>query len=153
MNTKANPDYQESAVNLTNPPQVAELLGQLKVATNHRASVKLSLEDQHPELFAAIREDDAEIALLESKIKLAIDQFGSWQDTYAGSYGVKQRRVSVTYIPAEVRRIVPNYAQAVIEETVNKVKMGGLLKGKLITQEQADACSEKTETYGYIIKC
>lgn len=48
----------------------------------------------------------------------------------------RQERKTITYDPDKIRNTIPDFADAVIEETVNKKKIDGLLKGELITSDQ-----------------
>lgn len=122
MADRKNPDYSASAMNLTNDARLLELLGGLY-------SLQASRQRQQE----------------------AIESFGSYQDMEAGHYALKQRRVTVTYSAAAVRTAMPDFAKAVIEETVNKAKIEGLAKGGLITPAQVEAVSTKAESFRYVI--
>ena len=150
--TKKNPDYTNSAIDLCNSAVVIELYGQWKEANDKYKELNMVLAEQNQVLMKSIEEQRGLIGEFQVKLMEAIEQYGSYQDVDAGEYAVKQARTSEVYIPERVRKNIPQYAEAVIEEIVNKEKVGGLLKGGLITQEQVDAISEKSESYAFIIK-
>ena len=149
--TKAkNPDFTLSAVNLTNSQELGDML---LVRRQKSGDVKemediLHMTDEWKALEAIV----ADVDELDAQIREAIDRLGGFQSIEDGLYGLRQRRVSLTYVAKLVRTILPNFAEALIEEVVNKKKMEGLLKGDLVTQEQAEACADRDETLAYIIK-
>ncbi len=149
MVEKKNPDYSESAVNLCNPSELLELL-----KTRQQIMAEISTLDAvlraYPEYENMIARQE-ELSKLETTIRSEIDVHGSYQDTFNGVYAVKQIRKTVSFLAEKIREVIPHYAEAVIDG-VNKTKMNGLLKGGLITQEQADKCSITKEDYAYIIK-
>lgn len=149
MPERKNPDYSESAIALVNPPDVLKMLMERQTVLNEISDLD-SVMKAYPE-YEQMTLRQQEIATLEQKIRGAIDRFGSYQDTINGVYGVKQIRRTVSFIAEKIRQVMPQYAEAVIDG-VNKTKMNGLLKGGLITQEQADQCSQTKEDYAYIIK-
>lgn len=145
-----NPDYSESAVNLTNSQELRDMLMAHRQKAGDFNALKELLErtDESKALEAA---GDA-LHDLDAQIKETIDRLGGFQDMAEGLYALRQRRLSLTYIPKLVKTILSSFAEAVIEEVVNKKKMEGLLKGGLITEEQAEACAERSESLAYIIK-
>lgn len=149
MTEKRNTDYSLSAINLVNPNEVRVLL-----SARHEIQSEIRQLDAilkaYPE-YEQLQEEQHLLTENEQKLREAIDKYGSYQDTVSGSYAVKQIRRTVTFIADMVKRVIPQYAEAVIDG-VNKNKMIGLLKGGLITQEQANQCSEVKEDFAYIIK-
>jgi phosphotransacetylase len=79
------------------------------------------------------------IAKLKTDITIVMGNFG-YQDVECGWYALYQRRITDTYSPELVKANLPKQASMLIEETVNKTALEGLIKGKLITQEQANNC-------------
>ena len=73
-----------------------------------------------------------------------MERFG-FQDVEKGFYALYQKRVTDTYSPALVKQNLPREAPLLIEETVNVKALEGLIKGKLITTEQADSCIDLTK--------
>ena len=66
---------------------------------------------------------------------------------------MKQRRETVTYSPMLVHRLLPeNIGSLVIVESVNVKALEGLIKGQIVTAEQAKACGEVKESFAYIIR-
>ncbi len=152
MTTK-NKDYSGSAVNLCNPYQVREALQILKRRQDTLEKLYEESEDMIPqELKDNIKLVQKTVAEAQTLVHDGIELYGSYQDVEAGIYGVCQRRRSVIYLPDKVKANLPKYAPAVIEEMVNKKAFEGLIKGGLITEEQARDCSEEKETFAYIIE-
>jgi len=148
-----NPDYTESAINLINPEEVGELLAELKERQGELAVMESEAVALIPRtLQKAIAETGAVIVSLREHLILSINDYGSYQDITIGAYAIAQRKVSVTYDPVRAKAAIPDYAKAVIKETVDKTAIKGLLKGKLISQAQVDEFSEEDVTTAYIIK-
>ncbi len=153
--TKKNMDYSASAVNLTNRPEVEEKLSHFrmliakskelteKASTYIPASITAELECIQHEL----DEDN-------KAIRVAIEIFGSYQDIATGSYALKQRKVSISYDPKELRTKHPAEAALVIEETVNATKINGLIKGGLLDAGmlKTEGITKETESFAYIIR-
>jgi hypothetical protein len=154
MSEKKNTDFSSSAVNLTNPPEVKEVLyAQVKRVTDLDALRDRADAFIPDELKEMILKLESEIGVEDKSIRGFIDTFGSYQDLELGRYALKQRRESVTYKPELARKILPgNLASFAIMEVVDVKAIEGLVKGKIITPEQAKACGEVHESYAYIIK-
>ena len=149
--TKPKPkDYTASAVNLVNPPEVAEVLEQRAKAVGMLNEAKQRLEQTIEYQNVSLLAND--IAEMSHQLQELVETYGSYQDMEQGLYAIKQAKISVSYDPMRVKANLPKFADAVIEETVNKKAIEGLIKGKLISPEQADACADKSESYAYIIK-
>ena len=151
--TKKNPDYSASAVNLTNDNSVKSVLLYLRNWQCVLNDLKAQSEALIPsELKERIKEAEKNVTTAGQDIRVAIDERGSYQDIEAGQYAVKQRRESTTYLPEKVEDYLANFASAVIEKSVNKKALEGLIKGNLITAEQARMCGVVSMSYAYIIK-
>ena len=151
MVTKANPDYTESAVNLTNPPEAKVLLDALAAVDSESAGLQRII-DSYPEskMLAELAEKRASIC---KEIESVIQQQGSYQDIDAGQYAVRQRVVTVSYDPQKVHDILsPQLAAAVIVESVDKATVNALVKAGRITTEEQKNISEERETYRLFIK-
>ena len=152
--SKTNPDYSASAVGLTNPSQVFELLvryhKEAKALTTISEAidkvVPQKLKDQKSILEKSHQETD-------KILRQAIDTFGSYQDLDNGWYAVKQRRESITYLPDFVRRYAPaKVAEFVIIETVDSKALDALLKAGQLEPEVARQCGTIEEKFAYIIR-
>lgn len=151
---KKNPDYSSSAVSLYNNPKLGDMLAALH-ALQESDRVQQNLADSYipEEVKESLKNSQRMIAGVQAAIREAIEQLGSYQDVEAGCYAVKQRRESVIYQPALVRRTLPEtYANMVIVESVDSKKMEGMIKGGFVTQEQAKQCGEGKQTFVYIIR-
>jgi len=148
-----NPDYTESAINLTNPEKVMALMSELALQQVTLESCQAKAEALIPKaLKDEIAEFERTIGVITGLVRDKINEEGSYQDIELGIYAIAQRKVSVTYDPVRARVAIPDYAKAVIKETVDKTAVKGLLKGKLVTKEQVNLFSDEDFTVSYIIK-
>jgi hypothetical protein len=148
-------DYSNSAENLTNPDRVKELLGRLKENNSKLVLLREQAEALIPEnLQEDIRCMSELVNNLTQDIRQAVDESGSFQDLENGLYGIKQRKVSKSYDPASFKTAYPQFAPAVIVETINATALSGLIKGQLITEENLKTTGvlKETVSYAYIIK-
>lgn len=150
MVEKKQSDYTKTAVNLCNPPEIKTLLTDLSKLKHLEAAQEAEL--RKTQLYAELAGNKDHITALEHAIRTAINAHGSYQDLGTGDYAIKQRRLSITYIPGRIREFLRDYADAVIEEVVNKKKLEGLHKGGLVSQGDLDRCGESTESFAFIIK-
>lgn len=142
-------DYTKSAINLTHPLEVKDLLIKYDKLRQHTLAcvAALAATPQSMHLDQAIEAADK----AKTAVKEAIDKAGSYQDITEGLYAIKQKRVSTTYEPSLVRKHMPDFA-AIISEFVPSDKVKGLLKGDLITFDQVIACQSQAElSPAYII--
>lgn len=152
--TKRNPDYSASAVMLTNPPQVMDLLAKFKKETSSLGIISEEIDKAIPKELKDQR-DILEKWHIETAdaLRKAIDEFGSFQDVDEGWYAVKQKRESVNYKPELVRQHAPaKVASFVLIESVDSKSLDALVKAGQLTPEQARQCGEVKETFAYIIK-
>ena len=149
-----NIDYSKSAVNLTNPDGVKTLLSDRSVMAEVMAGYQEQLKVSNKELYAKMGELSERMINNEIAIKTAIDLFGSFQDVERGFYGVKQKKVSLSYDAAKFETNYPQFAPAVIIKAVDTVKLNGLVKGGLIDNVGLTITGIITEkpSYSYIIR-
>ena len=148
-----NPDYTESAINLVNPEEVVALMSELALQQVTLESRRAKAEALIPKkLMDEMAESERIIGVITGLVRDKVNEEGSYQDIELGIYAIAQRKVSVTYDPVRAKAAIPDYAKAVIKETVDKTAIKGLLKGKLISQAQVDAFSDEDEATSYIIK-
>ena len=147
---KYGTDYSKTAINLTQHMEVHNLLleyGQAKALVNIKEAELAATAE-----YKALQKTNEEAFAALNKVKEAIDRAGSYQHGPEGLYALKQSRTSVSYSVDSVRKLLPKFAVAVIEETVNGVAIQGLIKGKLITQgEVAQIEVRKPLSPAYII--
>lgn len=142
---KKNPDYQNSAINLCNPPEVKEKLDKLAAVKKEMAEIEGLL--QQLSLYQGYQALQDLLTDLMGNIRFTIEQFGSYQDVENGIYGLIYESKSPVYDVQKARFNLPeDKARLVIVETVDSKALNGLLKGGLITQEQADNCILKYNT-------
>lgn len=96
MAEKKNPNYEDSAVNLCNPPEVKECLmaqrARIQLLANLEAEAQAYIPEEVKLTIAKLRD---EIAAEDKSIRGYIDTFGSYQDPEKGEYAVKQTRESI----------------------------------------------------------
>jgi hypothetical protein len=133
-NEKKNNDYSKTAVNLTNPPQVKELLDKL----HGYQALKENIEQEIPEELQKRLADVAKlIADTDKAIRSAIITYGSYQDVELGHYGVYQE-VNTPEYHADCfvgREIYKDFEPVVIQPTINVKALEGLIKGNLLTED------------------
>lgn len=151
---KANPDYSNSCLNLTNPDSTREALELWRGRTIAYLDAEGACEAAIPAELRSLRAECAKsLDAARESLKVLIDSNGSYQDTANGHYAVKQSRNSTVYDPTECRFAIPQFASAVIEETVNSDKIKGLLKSGLITEKDVEKFITKMPLApAYIIK-
>ncbi len=150
-----NIDYSKSAVNLTNPIDAQKCLKDLSSFKSALVEVLSDISLAIPiELLAKKATLENDIDTVCEVLRTIMDEQGSYQDVEAGMYAVKQRKVSISYDPQVFRAQYPDYAPAVIKETVDTTKLNGLIKGGLLTPEDLEkqGVSSKSESFAYIIK-
>jgi len=148
--TKANPDYTESAVNLINPPEVKVALDLYHQLEKEKTELAEKLEAF--ELFNEYTEAMKKVQEQEKLVRELVETHGSYQDIETGAYAIKQKRLSVKFLPEQVRIHIPAYAESVIEEVVNGGKIANLLKDRLINKTQVANIAETKETFAFIVK-
>ena len=167
MATKAI-DYSNSAVNLFEAQPVGEdgnpriLPGEVVAQQvrleqlaelNKRQEAAIAELDATPEA-QAVKDIQGAITQLKCNIAAGMSEFG-YQDLERGFYALYQKRVSDFYSPELVKSHLPKFATALIEEAVNVKALEGLVRGKLVTPEQAESCvdiTKRKETLVPIIK-
>jgi len=150
MADKKNPDYTASAVSITNPQEIEILLGQRKAVSGQVEAFKTVLE-QVP-AYKNIKEGEATLANIDKQLTTLIDEKGGYQDTDAGLYALRQRRISLSYNPDQLRACIPKWADAVISEVVDTKQVSQLIKSKLITETEIEPATIKKETTRIIIE-
>lgn len=126
-------DFTESAIHLVNPAEVKDLLDQ-------KSTVEILLsncEEQLKQLpvFVELQGHQKALAELDKQIRQAIEEYGSYQDTLNERYGVKYARQSKVYHVEPFKANYPKYVSAVVVETINSQALEGLVKGKLIEED------------------
>ena len=151
---RKNPDYSASAVKLTNPPEVMDLLTKYHRLGNEIEKAQLEIDDCVPrDLLDKRKAIQNELSETDKSLRQAIDEFGSYQNLDYGEYALKQKRESITYKAELARQYLESKAlNMVLVESVNTKALDGLVKGGIVTLEQAKQCGEVKETFAYIIK-
>lgn len=149
---KANPNYELSAVNLSNPPEVKVLLDDYTALQGEIDNLDAVLRAM-PE-YEQLTASQQNLAGLRKEIEQAVDKYGSYQDMDTGRYGLKQRAVTIRYEVGDFERIYPQYAPAVLVKSINPDALKGLIKGGLLLEEglRRIGVIQEKESYRYIIK-
>lgn len=154
-NMKKNPDYTASAINLCNPNEVKLALIELYTAQANLVMLESKVRDLIPKELRdeveAIRKD---VTGLNQSVREAIEEHGSFQDVENGNYALQQLKKSSVYHVDPFKEHFSKHTGSVVEETINRKALEGLVKGGLI--EQADLEGFKVVTYdetrAFIIK-
>jgi len=94
----------------------------------------VTLEEATEVAMAPLRPLQNLVSDLEAQIREAIKTLGKAESENAKAW-ITDRK-SVSYDPTVIREQIPEYAEMVIEETVNKKKVTNLLKASLVSEEQ-----------------
>jgi len=135
---KKNPDYSATAVNLSNPPQVKEALDKLHEIQGTIAMLEKQQRQLNPGLAAdldALKVSEGEKV---TAIRNLIDHFGSYQDTEKGEYALVYVRRTAQYNAYAFEARYPDHAKIVIVKQVNAEAIKGLVKGKLLSQDELE---------------
>lgn len=147
-------DYTNSAVNLCNPPAVKEILDRLHAEQDVLTGLEKQLREANQQLVSQIEGANECVATTTSRLKEAIEQYGSYQALDNGWYALKSVRKSKTYHVEPFKEHYPQYITSIVMEAINTKALGGLIKGKLVEDEDLRAFKIITEdiTYAFIIK-
>jgi len=156
-NEKAKgPDYSASAVELCNPPKVKELLDKLHLLQSIKNDLLEQLKAQSAELMTQMQDTDKAIIDTIANVKSTVDALGSYQDIEAGDYAIKQEKKTKQYHVDKFKSYsqFEPYAPAVIQESINVKALEGLVKGRLIADEDLRNTGVITESvsYSYIVR-
>ncbi len=149
-----NPNYESSAERLTNPESVRLLLLMRLGLNSKMAELQNELQMRNMTLLSEIASLKSDLIINEAKIRKTVLIEGGYQDVDTGLYALRQKRVSYTYDPVYFRKEYPEYAPAVIKETVDTVKLGGLIKGGLLNMAalERDLVAVPSESFAFILK-
>lgn len=144
--TKAPQDYSNSAVNLCNPEQVGGLLIELHARQKDLEAIKSEIPE---EIARGIGLFEDRISELQKKIREAIDEHGSYQDTEKGDYALKYKRISKVYHTDSFKEHYEKFVPAIVVETINTKALDGMIKGGLIEEADLKMYKVITEDVGY----
>lgn len=149
---KAHPDYTASAVSLTNTPQVKDLLDEWQAAKELAVEAVTALNEVTEKLPERIKAGEAQGVLTEARknLEAAVISLGGYQDVEAGLYALQQVRKQIIYDPDKVKELIPVYADKILVQVDGNV-LKGLIRGKLVTAEQAEQCQIVKETKLFVI--
>ncbi len=154
-NKRKNTDYSNSAVNLNNNDTVRDLIARYISATNNVITTQEIIDEHIPaQLRLELATFQKDVQALYSELTLAIDTHGSYQDLGRGAYGIKQRKVSKSYNPHLFEEYFPEFAPAIIIKAIDTVKLNGLIKGGLVSEDGLKRASilEEKESFAYVIR-
>ena len=143
-------DYSKSAVNLCNPVEVLDLLMEYKEVKKTIVDLEEKLM-QESTVYLALKQREQDIQIVDGLLRAAIDKFGSYHDSNTDLVAIKQRRIRKAYDARRFSELFPQFAPAIIEQTVNVPSLYGLIKGGLLSEEEIAPCVSESETFAYII--
>lgn len=125
-----NPDYTASAINLSNPPEVAESLSAYGEIEDRLQAAKEALAAESADRLKEIRDLEDKLAKAKAEMLKVVQEKGSYQDIEAGIYAVLSRMDFRDWdLPAVKELVDPKFHPAVIQESVNGKVLTSLLKG------------------------
>ena len=141
-------DYSESAVSLTNPPEVR---GALDYVLRCRAGLN-RVEDE----IAALVPDDLankeidwrhELSAAEAALKVEVETHGGYQDRGSQTYALMQKKRTPIYNVGPFKALAQyaKFVPLVVKEAIDPDALKGQIKGKLLTKEEL----EKDEVITY----
>ena len=137
IKTRKNPDYVKTILNQTNSDEVKSALHvfyQLNLDLES-AREKLQCRTEYQE-FIVLQE---QIADQTKKIKETIDQYGSYMDVENGVYGLKHTMSKAEYHAQPMLDKFPKEANIAVEQMINVDALKGLIKGKILNQDELEA--------------
>ena len=135
---KYGTDYSKTAIDLKNPDEVRELLLAYSRANEAAIAAEIAYREATNLLPEGVALVDANRIAAEAAaaVKESVKRAGGYQDITEGHYALMQSRTGVNYSASKVRTELPQFADAVINETVDGAKIHGLVKGGLIDEAQ-----------------
>ena len=155
MTEKRNPDYTASAINLCNLDEVRQALVELYTAQAQlkvlQGEVDALIPQELQDNIVAVSKD---VAGLNQNVREAIEAHGSFQDIENGNYALQQVKKSSVYHVDPFKEHFAKHVGSVVEETINKKALEGMVKGGLIQQGDLEIFKIVTydETRAFIIK-
>ena len=148
---KKQPNYETSAVNLCNPPEVEQKLQELHIAQERVKLLENALKEN--ENYKEMKCCEQIASDITTHIKVLIDTLGSYQNSDVG-YAVKQLKKTKLYSASNFESCFPQYAEAVLVKSINVPVLEGLIKGNLLNEDELRRAHiiEDKESFAYIIK-
>jgi len=149
---KKQPDYTSSAVKLCNPDEVKMELNIYLQLQIDAAELQEKLE-KLPE-YQEWAELTAKAVQQKTRVKEAVEQFGSYQDIENGVYALMQTRHTKVYHAEPFLEHFSKYAPAVVEQNINVKTLDGMIKGKVLQESELMEYGviTETETFAFILK-
>lgn len=143
-------NFEASAVNLCNPPEVKALLEKLSKAEASRNKIQEEIKASNTVLTEKHEKLTKEVSDLQDKIRYAIEEHGSYQDTENERYGVQYASKTAVYgnLPS-FKQHFPKFVELCVKESIDVQALKGQVKGNLITTEDLEKFKILTYDTGY----
>lgn len=143
-------DFSLSAVNLCNPPEVKALLEKLSKAEASRNKIEEEIKASNTVLAEQHQKHIKVISDLQNKIRYAVEEKGSYQDTENERYAVKYASKTAVYsnLPS-FKKNFPKFVELCIKEVLDTTALKGQVKGKLITEADLEKFKILSYDTGY----
>ncbi len=134
-------DYSESAVSLTNPAQVKELIDHLHACKVALAEIDASIAEAVPEV---LRRSQAgwqkDIADSTAKLRDVVLEHGGFQDRETETYALYQRKRTAIYNVGPFKALAQyaKFVPLVVKEAIDPDALKGQIKGKLLAIEELE---------------
>ena len=144
-------DFSESAVNLVNPVAVKALLE--KLSKSQLALEKLEGQ-RDAELEMKIGKVNKVVFDIQAKIRVAVEEQGSYQDVENERYAVKYARKTEGYNLEPFKTQFPKFVELCVRETIDVQALKGQIKGKLITVKELEDAGvlEYSTTFAFYVR-
>ncbi len=95
---------------------------------------------------------ETELGALKEIVRQKVEEHGNYFKDDEGWEARLEPRRSINYRADTFRKLYPEFAAAVIVETVDMAKVKGLLKGGLVSEEKLEPAADVKTTTAFIIR-
>ena len=130
-------NFEASAVNLCNPPEIGDKLKELHIAQEQAKLFEAALAEE--DNFKEMKRFEQMAVDLTAQIKGMVDTQGSWQNLEDETYAVKYERKTPVYgnLPS-FKKNFPKFVELCVKEAIDVNALKGQIKGRLITEKQLE---------------
>lgn len=147
-------DFSESAKNLCNPPEVKALLLKLSKAEASQGKLQEELKASNTVLVEKLEKHTKVVSDLQDKIRVAVEEHGSYQSLDDERYAVKYARKTEGYNLEPFKTQFPKFVELCVKEAIDVRALKGQIKGKLITVKELEDAGvlEYSETFAFYVR-
>ena len=134
-------DYSESAVSLTNPPEVKELIDHINTSRAAFQGIRADIEKAIPVELAMQRDEQSlNIIALTEELRAAVHEHGGYQDRETQTYALIQKKRTAIYNVGPFKALAQyaKFVPLVVKEAIDPDALKGQIKGKLLATKQLE---------------